>query len=45
MRVFLFGDAVGCALVNQKVSDSHCYLDRMVTAVVRHGEEIGGCGT
>lgn len=45
MRVFLFGDAVGCALVNQKVSDGHYHLDRMVTAVVRPGGEIGCCGT
>ena len=45
VRVFLFGDAVGCALGNQKVPDGYYHLDRMVTAAVRHGGEIGCCGT
>ena len=45
VRVFLFGDAVGCAIGNQKVPDGYYHLDRMVTAVVRHGGEIGCCGT
>ena len=45
VRVFLFGDAVGCALANQKVPDGYYHLDRMVTAVLRHGGEIGCCGT
>ena len=43
VRVFLFGDAVGCAIRNQKVPDGYYHLDRMVTAVVRHGGEIGCC--
>ena len=45
VRVFLFGDAVGCALANQKLPDGYYHLDRMVTAVVRHGGEVGCCGT
>ncbi|HET9129220.1 MAG TPA: DsrE family protein [Propionibacteriaceae bacterium] len=45
VRVFLFGDAVGCAVAGQKVPDGYYHLDRMVTAVVRHGGEIGCCGT
>ncbi|MHB1510924.1 MAG: DsrE/DsrF/TusD sulfur relay family protein [Acidimicrobiales bacterium] len=45
VRVFLFGDAVGCALANQKVPDGYYHLDKMVAAVVRHGGEIGCCGT
>ncbi|MHB1713040.1 MAG: DsrE/DsrF/TusD sulfur relay family protein [Acidimicrobiales bacterium] len=45
VRVFLFGDAVGCAVANQKVPDGYYHLDRMVTAVVRHGGEVGCCGT
>jgi len=45
VRVFLFGDAVGCALAKQKVPDGYYHLDRMVTAVVRQGGEIGCCGT
>ena len=44
VRVFLFGDAVGCALNNHKVPDGYYHLDRMATAVVRHGGEIGCCG-
>ena len=45
VRVFLFGDAVGCALANQKLPDGYYHLDRMVTAVLRHGGEVGCCGT
>ena len=45
LRVFLFGDAVGCALAGQKVPDGYYHLDRMVTAVVRDGGEVGCCGT
>ena len=40
VRVFLFGDAVGCAVANQKVPDGYYHLDRMVTAVIRHGGEV-----
>ncbi|MHB1503047.1 MAG: DsrE/DsrF/TusD sulfur relay family protein [Acidimicrobiales bacterium] len=45
VRVFLFGDAVGCALSNHKLPDGYYHLDRMVGAVIRHGGEIGCCGT
>ena len=45
VRVFLIGDAVGCAVAGQKVPDGYYHLDRMVEAVVRHGGEIGCCGT
>ena len=45
VRVFLFGDAVGCAVANQKVPDGYYHLDRMVTAVTNHGGEVGCCGT
>ncbi len=45
LKVFLFGDAVGCALANQKLPDGYYHLDRMVASVVRHGGEIGCCGT
>ncbi len=45
VRVFLFGDAVGCALANQKVPDGYYHLDRMVRSVVHHGGKIGCCGT
>jgi len=45
VRVFLFGDAVGCAVANQKVPDGYYHLDRMVTAVIRNSGEVGCCGT
>ena len=45
VRVFLFGDAVGCAVSNQKVPDGYYHLDRMVLSVLRHGGEVSCCGT
>ncbi len=45
LKVFLFGDAVGCALANQKLPEGYYHLDRMVASVVRHGGEVGCCGT
>ncbi len=45
VRVFLFGDAVGCALRGQKVPDGYYHLDRMVSVVVRHGGEVSCCGS
>ena len=45
VRVFLFGDAVGCAIRDQKVPDGYYHLDRMVSAVLHHGGEVGCCGT
>lgn len=45
LRLFLFGDAVGCAVSNQKVPDGYYHLDRMVQGVLRHGAEVGCCGT
>src|SRR3972149_5777785 len=45
VRVFLVGDAVGCAAANQKVPEGYYHLDRMIESVARHGGEIAGCGT
>lgn len=45
VRVFCFGDAVGCAIAGQKLPDGYYHLDRMLTAAARHGAEIGLCGT
>lgn len=39
------GDAVGCAMAGQKLPDGYYKLDRMLTAIVRRGGEIGCCGT
>lgn len=45
MKVFLIGDAAGCAIAGQKVPDGYYHLDRMITSAARHGTEIGCCGT
>ena len=45
VKVFLIGDAVGCAVGGQNVPNGYYHLDRMITAAVRHGAEIGCCGT
>jgi uncharacterized protein involved in oxidation of intracellular sulfur len=45
VRVFLIGDAVGCAVAGQKVPDGYYHLDRMIGSAERHGAGIGCCGT
>ncbi|HEY4621404.1 MAG TPA: DsrE family protein [Gaiellaceae bacterium] len=44
-RIFLMGDAVGCAMAGQVVPDGYYHLDRMLTSALRHGAEVGLCGT
>jgi uncharacterized protein involved in oxidation of intracellular sulfur len=45
VRIFLMGDAVGCAVTGQKVPDGYYHLDRMIASAVRHGAQVGCCGT
>ncbi len=45
VRVFLIGDAVGCALAGQRLPNGYYHLDRMIESAVRHGAEVGCCGT
>lgn len=45
VRVFLIGDAVSCAMANQKVPDGYYHLDRMIGSAAHHGAEVGCCGT
>jgi uncharacterized protein involved in oxidation of intracellular sulfur len=45
VRIFLLGDAVGCALQGQVVPDGYYHLDRMLASAARHGAEVGCCGT
>lgn len=45
VRVFLLGDAVGCAVSGQKVPEGYYHLDQMTSAVARHGGDVGCCGT
>jgi len=45
VKVFLMGDAVGCAVAGQKLPDGYYKLDRMLASIIRHGGEVGCCGT
>jgi uncharacterized protein involved in oxidation of intracellular sulfur len=45
VRVFLMGDAVGCAMANQKLPDGYYHLDRMIGDCARNGAEIAGCAS
>jgi uncharacterized protein involved in oxidation of intracellular sulfur len=45
VRLFLLGDAVGCAVGGQKVPDGYYHLDRMLESAARQSAEIGCCGT
>ena len=45
VKVFCFGDAVGCAVAGQRVPDGYYHLDRMITAAAHRGAEVGLCGT
>jgi uncharacterized protein involved in oxidation of intracellular sulfur len=44
LRVFLFGDAVGCAVAGQQLPQGHYHLDRMLKPLIRSGE-VACCGT
>jgi uncharacterized protein involved in oxidation of intracellular sulfur len=45
VRIFCFGDAVGCAVAGQQVPNGYYHLDRMVSAAVHHGAEVGLCAS
>jgi len=45
VKVFLIGDAAACAKGNQKVAAGYYNLEVMLKTAVRHGAEIGVCGT
>jgi uncharacterized protein involved in oxidation of intracellular sulfur len=45
VRVFLIGDAVGCAMAGRKVPEGWYHLDRMIDAAARQGADVGCCGT
>jgi len=38
-------DAVGCAISGQRTPDGYYNLERLLSAVARHGAEIGLCGS
>jgi uncharacterized protein involved in oxidation of intracellular sulfur len=45
VRVFLMGDAVGCAVRGQKTADGYYNIERMVRSVTQHGGQVGCYGT
>ena len=45
LRLFLIGDAGAAAKAGQKVPTGYYNVQNMVGAVVRHGGEVGVCGT
>jgi uncharacterized protein involved in oxidation of intracellular sulfur len=45
VRIFLMGDAVACALAGQAAPDGWYHQDRMLSAALRRGAQVGCCGT
>jgi len=45
VRVFLLGDAAGCARAGQKVPSGYYNVELMVGFVARRKSEVGVCGT
>src|SRR5680860_215354 len=45
VRAFLMGDAVTCAMANQKLPNGYYHLDRMIESAARHGVDVACCGT
>jgi uncharacterized protein involved in oxidation of intracellular sulfur len=45
VRVFLLADAVACARAGQQTPNGYYNLERMLGAVIRHGAEVGLCGS
>lgn len=45
LRVFLMGDAVGCAAAGQLTPDGYYNLERMIKGLAKKGVPVGCCGT
>ncbi len=45
VRVFLVGDAAACAQAGQRVPTGYYNIDTMLKNLVRHGGEVGVCGS
>lgn len=45
VRVFLMGDAAGCAKAGQKVPPGYYHLERMLRVTLQQGAEVGVCGS
>ena len=45
VKLFLMADAVGCALAGQKTPDGYYNLERMVSALIHRGADVGLCAS
>ena len=45
VHVFLMGDAVTCAMADQKLPNGYYHLDRMIESAARYGADVGCCTT
>jgi uncharacterized protein involved in oxidation of intracellular sulfur len=45
VRVFLMGDAVGCAVAGQQTPDGYYNLERMLKGLAHKGVPVACCGT
>lgn len=45
VKVFLMGDAAGCARKGQKIPQGYYNIELMLRNVARHGGEVGVCGS
>ncbi len=45
VRVFLIGDAVGCAVAGQETPNGYYNLERMIKACAKRGVPVGCCGS
>ena len=45
LKLFLIGDAVSCAKIGQKVPSGYYNVQNMLSMVIRHGGQVGVCGT
>lgn len=45
VRVFLMGDAIGCAKRDQKTPEGYYNLERMLKGLVTKAVPMGACGT
>ena len=45
VRVFLMGDAVGCAVAGQQTPEGYYNLERMIKGLAKKRVPVGCCGT
>jgi len=45
VRVFLMGDAAGCAKSGQKLPQGYYHLERMLRVPLQHGAAVAVCGS